>query len=203
MGYDMYWDEEPAEVREAYAQVLEVGDELAYRRWTEAQQSTHSYWRESIWSMGRFRALLDALGCIDNTKSDIFNAPRMESDADHDDRKADKVQMYRLIDNSGWVVSEHQCSKIVEAMEPRLADPVEAMELIFAYAEEEMTSINDMHEGVLNALSAALGTDALVSLGGAKTPSSLQTRLEYAAADLPDMLKFFKGAATHGGFVVS
>lgn len=200
MGFDMYWRNYPIHVAEARERFHADMTDENFAAYQQAEADAHCYWRQSVWTMANFNAMLDALGCY----ATVTDRPYMDSAGDEADRQADVIQSYRLEDNSGWVVSAHQCAVVADKLGEVLASATHPRypDVVMAYATGQTQSPQlERVRASLGALVSELSNDGVTVITGA--PDDVVDAMEYATSRLPYLLAFFDGAALHGdGFEV-
>ena len=186
MGYDMYWDEEPVEVMTAQMEMRATDyDRDASDAWSAAQHKHVSYWRENVWGMGGFRAVLLSVDAIDDTIG-------VDIEPDVPD-EGDKPSTRRFQCNSGWWVTPDQC----KAIATKLLDAIgngELETLAFVKATGRYGNADDKALDVGRAIMAMfgdVGKTALVHMPDLD-------ELESCAEQIVRMVKFFRGAGEHG-----
>ena len=175
MGYDLKW-------------VVPSTPEEDAEEW-------RSYWRESAWTMGNFRALLHHVEMMDYEATE---AP--DDDGDLGASDTGPIKVYKLVSNEQYIVSEAQCLEILDNLVDALFDDAGA--LIQSYADGELFEVHDYTREV--AVAAAM----MASRGGTeivKGPPDDEPAINkgQAIAAIPAIAGFIHGASQHGGFVVT
>lgn len=184
MGYDLYWRDQPAEVTAAR-------DSDDWELYFTLQESHGCYWRESIWTMQRFRSLM---GHLDVMTNDTTNNPDLEGTGE--------IEWDRFSSNDGWVITASQCDMVADALRTALQDDTGATIRSYLDGTEAGGSRDqEMAQSILSALSSAVTDDAQIAIGTGLTDNR-DDDLMQASSDLLGILRFFEGAAAKGNGIV-
>ncbi len=198
MGYDLYVERKPDDLVEVENEISAYVDRHGwdyedetlielYGRHDEIARRDSLYWRQSIWSMSRFRRVIDELGMLSD-----------EQPGDVDEEQEGPIPVGRLSDNSGWLISEAQCRELCRRMDEHLEDPVLLPRLIGAYSEDGASA-----EWEAQARRDLIHfRNMLDSPDDAVFGDQVQDDLEAIVRRLWSMRDFFKSASEGGGFRV-
>ncbi len=188
MGYDLSMEERPKILEFAHESVME-NDAATVEQWREyhkLEDRYHASWRESIWTMGRFRAVVAALDMLaerdDSKVNDVLEGP---------------IPVQRLSCNSGWLVSAEQCSRMSARLSEMLLDGEEQRNvLIHAYTQESVDVDWELEAGfrIVGAADEA-GLEVAVGVPMTSEQSNVINQLIM-------MQQFFSSCSKHGGFRV-
>lgn len=189
MGYDLYMENTPDRVAEAYDVANKTEDEEAWRTYFDAQKETKSYWHETVFTMSQFRAVVEQLSML--TSDEAAGQP--------DDLFIDlPIPVGRLGSNDGWLISESQCLMMATRMADMLVDDTEGRDrLVEAYTDGTVDV-----DWETNSITSIIG--AVDEAGGydLETSAPAETDRYKVLSRLISMHGFFKACATGGGFRV-
>lgn len=159
------------------------------------------YWRESIWTMENFRAVVEELGML-STNEAIGGDPH-----DPDMEIIGPIPIYRLCSNDGWLISKVQSQHLFARLEAQLASREDAIATVYATGT---TSGGETLIGVDQDHTLGVGKRVIDAFGGLDQspgtvvagPAQYDPDRERAAKDLREMLAFFRSAAKGDGFRV-
>ena len=184
MGYDLYHRNQPAEVTQARA-------DDDWDRYFELQSETMCYWRESIWTMERFRSLLVEIGAVD------LEAPP----GSPDEPTVGLIPMGRLCCNSGWWITPEQCAMVVALFDEAAARDPGSMIRSYLDGTEQGTSHDLETAGAISTMLNSWDSTTSVAVGTNLT-NDRATDLIQASVDIINIRRFFEGAVDADGIEV-
>lgn len=185
MGYDLTANVQPPEVTQALQDARDgFGD---YGVWGQLQRDHHCYWRESIWSMPKFRAVIEALDMLD------YDRPPGDPDATVEGR----IPVARLSCNSGWLITSQQCLTLASRLEVELKVTPDRIAKVYVNGTQGLEAEADKAKPLTDMLDTLMGEGVGVYMGhGAE-------EIDDGIVDLQAMHAFFHYCATDGdGFRV-
>lgn len=158
---------------------------------SDLEAAAHLYWRESVWSMTNFRAVIDHIGML----GDDEPAPHTPDESSG----TELIPVNRLGSNDGWLIDEHQCARVAAGLKSRLTDRFEALRLIKVYTDGYEGAGRQGWEN--NAMATLLDgfTAAGYKVATSLEDGAINDDTTYTYDRLIRMGKFFDACSTAGG----